>query len=304
VLDGRGGRVVLGAAIGAALVNAVVSLLQAAGVWQPFAVEAIAGRVVTGAFMGNEGQLALTLALAAVAGLAVRAGWPPVVAAAGLTVLGAALVINATISALAAVAAGVATVLAAERGWRGMGAALGIGILLCTAAAAWAPLRTRVLDAIQDARRGSWDDLTSNRLGPWAAALEMIRARPLAGSGPGSFPVEFVPRRLEAEIRHRTRLVIPRITSSYGEAHDEYLQAAAELGVPTAAALAAAAAAVIVGLVRRLRAAAGGARVEATALLALLLTGAVAALTWFPFQRPASVVPLLLAWGRAWRMLG
>ena len=37
-------------------------------------------------------------------------------------------------------------------------------------------------------------------------------------------------------------------------------------------------------------------------LLAFLGGGAVAALTWFPMQRPLTAVPLLLAAGRAWRI--
>ena len=37
-------------------------------------------------------------------------------------------------------------------------------------------------------------------------------------------------------------------------------------------------------------------------LAAVLATGAAAALTWFPLQRPITAVPLLLAAGRAWRV--
>ena len=39
-------------------------------------------------------------------------------------------------------------------------------------------------------------------------------------------------------------------------------------------------------------------------LAALLATGAAAALTWFPLQRPITAVPILLAAGRAWRVAG
>jgi hypothetical protein len=47
---------------------------------------------------------------------------------------------------------------------------------------------------------------------------------------------------------------------------------------------------------------AGPDRNEAVLLLAFLGAGAVAALTWFPMQRPLTAVPLLLAAGRAWRI--
>jgi hypothetical protein len=46
----------------------------------------------------------------------------------------------------------------------------------------------------------------------------------------------------------------------------------------------------------------GSVDAEAVILLALLAAGATAALTWFPFQRPISSVPLLLAAGRGWRV--
>jgi hypothetical protein len=45
-------------------------------------------------------------------------------------------------------------------------------------------------------------------------------------------------------------------------------------------------------------------RAEAVVLLALLSAGAVAALLWFPLQRPVTALPLLLAAGRLWRLGG
>ena len=70
--------------------------------------------------------------------------------------------------------------------------------------------------------------------GPWAAALEMTRERPLLGFGPGTFGAEYVPHRLAAEIRAKRRFVSPLITSSYAEAHSDYLQVASDAGVPAA----------------------------------------------------------------------
>jgi O-antigen ligase len=300
-LDGRGGVLVVAAFVGATVVNAVVSLLQAAEVFQPFAIAYVSGRAATGALIGNEGQLALTLALAAVVTLGilprVRDRRVRGVAVVALVVLGSTLVVNRSFTALAAVAAGIA-VLGMRRGGRRAGVALLAGFaILAGAAMVAAPLRARVAKAVADARAGEWDDLTSNRLGAWAAAVEMARARPLVGWGPGTFAAEFVPHRLAAEHRHRTRFVIPRLTSSYAETHNEYLQALAELGVPTTLALLGTSALLVGGLARRPR------DDVSTLVLAVLVTGAVAALAWFPLQRPASAVPLLLAAGRAWRLL-
>jgi hypothetical protein len=58
----------------------------------------------------------------------------------------------------------------------------------------------------------------------------------------------------------------------------------------------------LAGIGRRARSAGGSVDAEAVILLALLAAGATAALTWFPFQRPITSVPLLLAAGRGWRV--
>ena len=130
----------------------------------------------------------------------------------------------------------------------------------------------------------------------------MFRERPLTGFGPGMFGAEYVPHRLAAEIRYGRRFVNPLVTSSYGEAHSEYLQAFADAGFPGALAALAAAALLIRGAARRALAAPEADRAEAIVILALLATGAASALTWFPLQRPISAVPLLLVVGRAWKL--
>jgi O-antigen ligase len=129
----------------------------------------------------------------------------------------------------------------------------------------------------------------------------MTRERPLLGFGPGTFGAEYVPHRLAAEIRARRRFVSPLMTSSYAEAHSDYLQVASDAGVPAAL--------LAIGAAGCLLAAATATAwrrrsPEAIVLAAMLATGAAAALTWFPFQRPITAVPLLLAAGRAWRIAG
>jgi O-antigen ligase len=129
----------------------------------------------------------------------------------------------------------------------------------------------------------------------------MTWRRPLTGIGPGNFPAEFVDARLAAEIRTGRRYVNPLLTSSYGEAHSEYLQALSDFGVPAGACAIAAAMLLLASTARRAFAA-GRADPEAAIIFALLAAGATAALTWFPLQRPVTAVPLLLAAGRAWRL--
>jgi hypothetical protein len=125
----------------------------------------------------------------------------------------------------------------------------------------------------------------------------------LLGWGPGTFAAEFVPHRLQAELRLRQRLLIPRITSTFGEAHCEVLPAAAELGLPAALAAGLAAAVLLAGLARACGREPRPPPQEAL-LLADLVTAAASALTWFPFQQLSAAPAILLVAGRAWRRLG
>jgi hypothetical protein len=311
VLDAGGSASLLTAFVAGASVDALLSILERLGLLQLFAVESAAGRGGTGALVGNEGSLALLLALAAVASLAVllRArdrAWR-VAAGTALVVLAFALAMNASLTALLALLVGAAVVATCTLGRRALLVVAGAIVLIGLSAVAVPQLRGRVASAAAAVRAGDWDELLTYRLGPWAAAAEMVRARPLVGFGPGTFAAEFVAQRLAAEQRHQRRFVLPRETSTFGEAHDEYLQLAAEIGLPAAVAALAALGLLLSTLLRRITSADagadGGAHDEAVLILALLVTGATAALTWFPLQLAVTAPALLLALGRGWRLL-
>ncbi len=176
-------------------------------------------------------------------------------------------------------------------------------LLLGASALAYRPLRQRAAETLSALRDRDWDRVFTYRLGAWSAAVEMARERPWTGFGPGTFGAEFVPHRLRAEISLRAKLVNPLVTASYGEAHCDYLQPFAEAGVVAGVAVLATVVLLFWGLARTAgRRDPPAARAEAVFLLVFLGAGAVAALTWFPLQRPVSAVPLLLAAGRAWRI--
>jgi O-antigen ligase len=300
LLDGPERRWILAGFVAAATVNAGLAVLEHVAGLRLFEVQFVSGRGATGGLVGNEGQLAVVLSLAAVAALAAaltsrrRIGH-----AVALGVLSAGLGVTGNVTALLATGAGSAAVLVLHLGRRAV-APLGLVVaLMLVLSLAVAPLRERASAARRDVRAGRYDALTSNRLGPWAAAVEMARGRPLAGHGPGTFAAEFVPHRVAAEMRHRTRLVTPVLTSSYGEAHCEPLQAAAEWGMPAGLAATAAVLLLVASLWRR-----PGPDGETLVLAGVLTAAMVAALTWFPFQQASTAAPLLLALGRAWRRLG
>ena len=296
-------RALVAVLLAAGAINALVAVLEARGFWSPFRLETVGARQDTGAFAGNVGYLAIALALSAVVALGVlvtttRAAGRAL-AAAALVLDGAGLVVNQNLTALMAVLAGAAVLLVLRfrrRAVLPLGAAVaavGIAVLV------YAPLRTRARELTRAVASSNWDAVVSFRGGPWAAAVEMTRRRPLLGYGPGTFGAEYVPHRLAAEIRSRRRFVTPLLTSSYAEAHCDYLQVFSDAGAP-AGVLALGACG---GLLALAVATAWRRRTpEAIVLAAVLATGAAAALTWFPLQRPITAVPLLLAAGRAWKI--
>jgi O-antigen ligase len=85
---------------------------------------------------------------------------------------------------------------------------------------------------------------------------------------------------------------------TFAHAHNDYLELAAEAGLPALLAALAGVAAVLYGLALRLW---RRHDVEAAVLFALLVAGSVAALAWFPLHIPLLAMILLLALGRAWR---
>ena len=96
----------------------------------------------------------------------------------------------------------------------------------------------------------------------------------------------------------------PQLANFFGQAHCDYLQVFAEAGIPAGLAANGAFAMLLIGLGRGSTRVPAPVRQEATVLLAMLLAGSVAALFWSPLEEPVLAVPLLLAAGRAWSILG
>jgi O-antigen ligase len=297
-------NLLLGALLAAAAANAILSLLQTRGI-SPFRLQTYGTRNETGALAGNVGYLALSLTFAVVLALgillATRSPAVRVGAAAVLFLSLAGIFVNRNLTAVGALAIGGTVLLVARFGRRSRWPVVAVVAALAAGAVLVPPLRHRVGEAVRMVRRGEWDRLTTYRTGAWAAAVQMARERPLVGFGPGTYAAEFTPHRLVAEIRNRRRYVNPLLTSSYSEAHCDYLQAFAETGIPGGLAAIATVSLLFAAIGRR-AANPGPHRIEAAILVGLLAAGAAAALTWFPMQRPISAAPLLLAAGRSWRI--
>lgn len=307
VCAGARGRWLLLALVSAGVLNALVVVGQALGVWQPYAVEQLGGRANLGALIGNEGALAQLLALIGAALLPValsraRPSWRLATALLVLLLVGA-IVVCRNLTALATLlvaAAGLALLRLRRHRLLTVACAALAGTVLM---GLHAPLALRLYELGRDAAAADYNRVLSNRLAPWAAALEMARTRPWLGHGPGRFGALYAPHRMQAEVRLRQRVFVPgHRQTSYAQAHQEYLQVAAEAGWPAAVLVLLAVGWLLSALLVRLRA--HPEHLELAVLTSLLLAVAVSALVWFPMQAPASALPALLAVGRAWRLLG
>lgn len=261
--DGRAWRWMANAFLIGAGVNAVVSIAQWLGIAQPLTYASGGGRGNVSALIGNTGVLGLVAAYAvllAVPRLTRRAYgmW----ALLGLFL--ATMAVNRSVTPFIVLAAGLLAY--APHALRRAG--LAAAVLAFTFAATDAVYRL--------------DKALTYRIGPWKAALSMAAERPLLGFGAGTYAAEYA---RHADIRFAN----PHLAGSFAQAHNDYLQALAELGIPATLLL-------IAALAMLFR----GARAH-PALASILIAGAVAALTWFPLQRPETAMLLLAACGSAWR---
>jgi O-antigen ligase len=293
---------VLAAYVFGAVVNALLVLLAAFRIYSPLEVAGETEQALLGGLVGNAGHLSIALALALATALPFLASpRPRIRVAAALFILLAAggILATRTLTGLGAAAAGTAVFALArlrKRRWV-LGAA---ALALAGSALLVSPVRVRLSRMAKAARAGDWNQVLTARGAPWLAAVEMIREHPALGIGPGNFGAEFIPARLAAEARVRRHLVLPGLrTNSFSEAHNDYLDLFAAVGIPAGLCALGAYFGLLVSLLRR-----SASDPEAAGIAGLLATGAVAALAWFPFQLPTSALWLLLSAGRGFRILG
>lgn len=303
LFDERSMRRFLLCFVALATINSVASLMQRTGRWSPWAIERISGRTESIGMFGNEGLVALAAALGAVIAAAFwleARGGARVLLASAFALNVAVIAASASLTPMIAAGAGIVVLVACRATGRRAAMAAACLVLAGSLAIAFVPqLRARAGEARTLVAAGDLDALTSYRVGAWAAAWEMIAARPVAGFGPGTFGAEFATHRIAAESRWGRRLAHPA-GAGFEAAHCDYLQIAAESGVVSAlcAALSIGLAALV--LFRAARADKADTRAEPTTLLAVAMAIGVSALTWFPMQRPATALLALVILGRTW----
>lgn len=295
-------------------VGAATGLMAAAqrflGVLRIIRMDTPEPRFHAAALIGNPGDVGAVLVAPAVL------LWTGLTSATGLRLrllygagLGAALVGLGATEAIAplgafAVAVLLHTFLDLRRRWPAfVGAAL-----LLVAAAAGTGAGGRILTKLEQLRSGEVGTASTQRDIGVLAAVEMIRARPLLGVGPGAFENAFVPARLRAEERVGRRFRHDSGFAHFENAHNEVLTLAAENGLPAAAlslvSLGIVAAGLLMASLRRADPGATGG-FPPDSLLALLASLAVLSMASFPLRLALSAGPAAYAFGlgvrTAWR---
>jgi O-antigen ligase len=277
--------------------------------WYPFRLDVPQPRAL--GLVGNADDLGSLIAPAAIAAIAVAVASPKYrIAALGVTTaLIGGLVASQTLTAALGFLCGCAVlVIRSLRRSLRQNVAAGATLLIVTAflVTTVGTVRHRLVGAVEHLRAGQFDEALSNRLTPVLAAWEMFRERPLTGIGPGGYAPYYYEAKIAAERRYGHLLGMDRLrpgfsrqasTINFGEAHNEFAEAAAETGLPGL--LLMIAAIVAIGAARP----AGAdnddvrARIADVAAAPLACALAVLAAGAFPLQLAASYVMLLYVCG-------
>jgi O-antigen ligase len=124
------------------------------------------------------------------------------------------------------------------RPWRqAMAVVVLLVIFLVVALRSSSGIRANFVRLVTAAQQRDYPILFSERAVPFLSAIEMVRANPLTGVGPGCFKYHFMPTRLALEKRYPASWT-RGWPMNFGETHNDHLQVAAETGLPGYALLA------------------------------------------------------------------
>jgi O-antigen ligase len=288
-----GSRAFVVLAFAGALSGLLAALQRTAGIFL-FPIEGADARYRAAALLGSPGDVGAALVLPAVI-LAVglmdaarsRASRALHLAGLGLVLLG--LASAEALTPLAAVVVGIVSFSAFDLRRRGpVLAGLAVAGLLALLAVGATARFGRIAGLL---RQKSISVAVTERDIGVRASVEMLRARPLLGEGPGNFSNAFIPARLRAEQRVGRRLVHSSTSAHFENAHNEWLTFAAECGLPAALLATVAAGSLLLHLARR----------RSDMLFSLLVSLAVLGLASFPSRLAVVAGPGALVLGLAFR---
>lgn len=226
---------ILDVLVPAALINTLLAALQEYGLYQPFTVDPDTYRHLTAtALIGNPNIVGSYLALVAVilAAAAARIGgarrW---LYALGAFFTAAGVFVSQTRTAVIALMAGLVLLAIGRSVKRAALVGLGLAVLFGAGAA----LNMRVIKRLTALPRSistrGLEAVTSGRVTPAVAALEMFRDHPATGVGPGTYGFQYMAYHVRVREKHVLAGEGVRPTS-FGEAHNDHLQLLAETGLP------------------------------------------------------------------------
>jgi O-antigen ligase len=292
ILAARRGLAALVIAFIPAVINAAIALLQSTGIWYPWAVDPrIPERLRTTGLIGNPNELGTYLVMPAVAAIAAAVVWRQqkwLYAVAALLLVGVASAQSVT--PVLAVAAGLFAMTVAGAKFLRL-AALVAALALVFAATVHPGSRQRFAQLFTKVSSGSLPEITSFRVLPAAAAVQMFLERPLVGVGPGSFSAMYMTEKLRADEAY-PQWIRPR-NELFAQVHNDHLQVLAETGLPGFLLLLGAL--TLLGALSFWAPATSDERVRFARLFAFpaALTFAVLALAQFPMQLTSPMVATL-----------
>ncbi|MHB0972288.1 MAG: O-antigen ligase family protein [Thermoanaerobaculia bacterium] len=231
-------RGILFVALAPAIVNATVAIGQATGHWHPVALTQESGRLAIVGLLGNPDDLGAFLVLPAVLALASIRSHRQVLRIIAAAILTAGIIVAASITAIAALTAGSIALLLCK--WGRSRTALGVGFLVVVLIGSlmleYQPVRTRFRTFADNLESGNFERMSSNRLSSTLVGITMFADRPLLGQGPGTFGRNYFQFRNIVDVEYADFLQISdpmkRLRMNFAEAHNDFIEVAAETGIP------------------------------------------------------------------------
>jgi O-antigen ligase len=216
-----------------AILNAIITVVQALHLWTPIPLERMPkGRLAAMGLLGNPDYVGAYLMVPAIAAIAASIAFKEhrriflVIAATLVT----GIFFTQSVTAVGAFMVAVMSLAIVVPSKRVRIAAAAIVLLVISAVFAYGPTRTRLLHMREFLRSGQLMEFSSYRPPAVMVALDMFRERPLLGVGPGNYEARYMAYKLRVD--ERFPQWIRPMNANFGEAHNDHVQLLAEAGLP------------------------------------------------------------------------
>lgn len=225
-----------------AVVHAALAMLQRVDIWFPLVPTFRRGmmtdpytlRVAPIALLGNRNDLGIFLLLPTILalGLLITSPKRKLLHASLAAFLLAGLLASNTLTAMLALGAALIAGAALHRPRTLALTAVALVIVGTVAVTALPPLRQRAASLATAAKNRNFDALITYRTAAYLAAVKMAVTHPITGVGPGQFAIRYFDAKIAASRAWPTLAAHSGSADSFGEAHNDHLQIAAEFGFP------------------------------------------------------------------------